>query len=631
MMLGWSVRTRVLFLALGPAAVILVLLTTWMTYLRVAETERSLEQRGAALARHVARAAEFGLFSGDRGELQRVADAAQLDPDVAGVLIFDAGASVVARTGALDPAASDGTSVVFVEPVMESLLQVSDVPEKAQKAPEVRLGEVRVAMSRSGAVRAESTLWQAALIIGLTCLAIAAVLALLIGGSVTQQIRMMAAAIARIASGRLDERLPFESGGELRALADDINHMASALEASQRDLETRIERATRQLQAQKRAAEAANEAKSRFLAAASHDLRQPLHAIELLASALRYKVRGKEAREVFDKLDQAIGSMDSLFNSLLDVYRLDSGVLKVRPRLFALRELIRSLEAEFRGEAQSRGLRLRFAPTAKVAHCDPVLLRRILANLISNALRYTPAGSVMVVCRRDGNGAVRIEVRDSGAGIEAHKHDLIFQEFYRIEGVEEEQGKGLGLAIVARVAALLDTQVHVRSAPGKGSCFSIIVPRGGEDAPVERAAPQRISAAGDPSLEVLIIDDDPLVLQSTLAAARDWALNIATASSIEDARREMLGMRFGAVLVLCDLWLADSVSGLDVLAALRDEWTGILYGVIVTGDARPEALRQIQDSGHPILYKPVSAARLRATLMHYVQKARRDLQRKPEP
>ncbi len=631
MMLGWSVRTRVLFLALAPATVILVLLTTWMTYLRVAETERSLEQRGAALARHVARAAEFGLFSGDRGELQRVADAAQLDPDVAGVLILDASAGVVARTGARDPAAIDGASLVFEEPVMQSLLQFSDVPDKAQTAPEVRLGKVRVAMSRHGAARAESTLWQAALIIGLTCLAIAAVLALLIASSVSQQIRMMASAISRIASGRLDERVQSASGGELRVLADDINHMASALEASQGDLEARIERATRQLQAQTRTAEAANEAKSRFLAAASHDLRQPLHAIELLASALRHKVRGKEAREVFENLDQAIGSMGSLFNSLLDVYRLDSGVLKVRPRLFSLRELTRSLEAEFQAEAQSRGLRLRFAPTAKVAQCDPVLLRRILANLISNALRYTPSGSVMVACRHDASGAVRIEVRDSGAGIEAQKHDLIFQEFYRVEGVEEEQGKGLGLAIVARVAALLDTQVHVRSAPGKGSCFSIVVPRGGEDTPVERAGRQRISAAGEPSLEVLIIDDDPLVLQSTLAAARDWALNIATASSVEDARREMLGMRFGAVLVLCDLWLADSVSGLDVLAALRDEWTGIFYGVIVTGDARPEALRQIQDSGHPILYKPVSAARLRATLMHYVQKARRDLQRSPEP
>ena len=149
--------------------------------------------------------------------------------------------------------------------------------------------------------------------------------------------------------------------------------------------------------------------------------------------------------------------------------------------------------------------------------------------------------------------------------------------------------------------------------------------------PVERVGGQRTAASGDPALEVLIIDDDPLVLQSTLAATRDWALNIATAGTAEDARRELLGMRVGAVLVLCDLWLADSVSGVDVLAALRDEWTGVFYGVIVTGDARPEALGQIQEAGYPILFKPVSASRLRATLMHYVQKARRDLQGRSEP
>jgi len=622
----WNIRSRVLLLALAPATVILVVLTTFMTYLRVAETESGLQQRGAALARHVAKAAEFGLFSGDRSGLQNLADGACKEPDVSAVLILDARAQTMAESRSPTNQSVDTAPLLYIESVRQSLLRFSDLPETPELAAGTKLGEVRIEMSTVGTEQIKRTQWLIAVLIGLVCLAAATGLALLTGRSVTVPIQQMAVAIGKIGDGHLQERLTPAAGGELRSLAQGINQMATALQISQKDLEERIAQATRQLQAQMEAAEGANQAKSRFLAAASHDLRQPLHAIELFAAALRRKARGYEMRELCEKLEESIASMDSLFNSLLDVYRLDSGVLQPTLRSFPIQELFRSLEAEFRGEAAARGLRLRLIPSSKFVRSDPMLLRRILANLIGNALRYTQTGSVAVTCRRDAAG-YRIEVRDSGPGIEPDEQKRIFQEFYRIESTVANDGRGLGLAIVARIAALLQTEIRIRSQVGRGSVFSIIVPRGPDALAADLPANTPRSVRFDSPLAVLVIDDDPLVLQSTVAVMGDWSVNVATASNLEQARHVMLNLRQGAVLVLCDLWLSEHVNGIEVLCALKTQWPGDFYGVVVTGDARTETLQMIEKAGYPVLNKPVSAARLRATYTHFLAKSTGDQRR----
>ena len=631
---GWGIRARVLLLALAPAASILVILTAALTYLRLADVERSLQQRGAALARHVAKAAEFGLFSGDRAGLQSIADSAAAEPDVRSVVILDTASLVVARSGEVaGEAAGDEKNgpqpLVYLEPVTQSLLQFSDVPEPANRVSGQRLGEIRVEISQLGIQRVKRSQWLAALAIGLACLALAAALAMLTARGVVEPLRRITGSIARIASGRLEERVQIDAGGELASLAADINRMAAAMQASQSELEGRIEQATHELKAQMEAAESANQAKSRFLAAASHDLRQPLHAIELFAAALRRRARGRETRELSERLEQAIGSMDSLFNSLLDVYRLDAGVLQTRTQVFPVQELFRSLDAEFRGDAAVRGLRLRIVPSQKLAHSDPLLLRRILGNLISNALRYTRQGAVMVACRSDSAG-LRLEVRDSGPGIDPAEQEHIFEEFHRLGGSQERdsKGQGLGLAIVARTAALLQTRVQVRSAPGRGAVFSIAIPSAQREAIADSGFRGSEPALRASPLAIIVIDDDTLVLQSTQAVLRDWFVNVMTARNLPEARSAVLRIREGAILVLCDMWLSDRENGIEALAALKAEFAGSLYGVIITGDARAETLGLIREAGYPILHKPVSAARLRATYTHYLSKARQQLGRR---
>src|SRR5262249_43434925 len=210
-------------------------------------------------------------------------------------------------------------------------------------------------------------------------------------------------------------------GGELSPLAEGFNQMAAQLQAGARDLEARINAATRELTVQKDAAEQAANAKSRFIAAASHDLRQPLHAIGLFSSALQRRVEGAELKSIADHLGQAVGVMERLFNSLLDISRLDSGALSPSLRAVPLDPLFAQLAAEYADAAAQKGLRLRVHPTGAVVVSDELLLHRILTNLVANAIRYTHTGGVMLCCRRRG-GQVQIEVRDSGIGIAKEKH-----------------------------------------------------------------------------------------------------------------------------------------------------------------------------------------------------------------
>ncbi len=613
----WNIRRRVLFLALVPTTVVLVVLAALFTIFRAGEIERSLEDRGGAIARHVARAAEFGLFAGDRVALQSVADDARNEADVDSVEIVDAQSQRVARSGRAPDL--DAPVRTYVEPVVQGLLQFADVPDTASAQAPRRLGEVRVQMSRLATETAKQNVWRIALAVGACGLLLAATVALGIGRGVSAPIREQAAAIGAIAAGDLGMRVSVPSGGELQALAEGINRMAVALQGSQRDLEQKIANATQQLQQQKEAAEAANQAKSRFLAAASHDLRQPLHAIELFAAALRQRVQGQEARELGDKLGQAIASMDALFSTLLDIYRLDSGALQPEKRAFSIGELFAGLEEEFRIDALRRGLRLRVVPSAKVALSDPLLVRRIVANLLVNALRYTTQGTVLLACRGDPAG-LRVEVRDSGPGIDEAEQENIFREFYRVADGTSERGMGLGLTIVARLAELLQASVQVRSRPGRGSVFSVILPRGRDFPAARLPSPWQIAEISAPHLGVLIVDDDPLVLQSTLALARDWKINVVTADNAMQARAVVGTLQYEAILVLSDLWLSNQENGLQLLDTLKAQVEARFFGMIVTGDTRQETAQRIQVAGYPVLYKPVSAAKLRATFLHYLGK-----------
>jgi two-component system, sensor histidine kinase len=620
----WGIRTRVLFLAMAPSLMILLALVTYFTYQRIEEVDVSLAERGKLIARRLAPGTEYAIFAGDRAALQRLADAASSEVDVSSIAIDDALGHELARSGGSVPANVD-PSLRFSEAVKQTRLAVGDFPEQGQvSGSDAKIGEITVVMSRVAAAAQQRRLLLTGLALGLLGIALAVALAVLIGNGVIRPIRRLANAMVELGRGRHVAPISTAGGGELSTLAEGFNQMAARLQADARELEARIEEATRALIVQKDAAEQATRAKSRFIAAASHDLRQPLHAIGLFSSALQRRVQGAELQSVAADLAQSVGIMERLFNSLLDISRLDAGALSASPRAFALDRLFAQLAAEHGDAAARKQLRLRFRPTAAVVRSDELLVHRILTNLVANAIRYTRSGGVLVCCRRRDD-ALQIEVRDSGIGIEPEKHEDIFLEFYRNgdAGDDADMGLGLGLAIVSRLARLLGTRVSVRSAPGRGSVFALRLPRGNAAAiraPVEVA--QMRAERSDLALNVLVVDDDPLVLAGNRALLEEIGCTVTSAADTPHALAALAALAHEPVLVLCDMWLGDGENGIDLLRRASALAGAKISGILISGDTGAETQRAADEAGYLLLHKPVSPAKLRAVVMNFAWKVR---------
>lgn len=372
----------------------------------------------------------------------------------------------------------------------------------------------------------------------------------------------------------------------------------------------------RELTVQKEAAESANRAKSQFLAAASHDLRQPTHALGLFIATLRAlaqrpELKRSDIESITERLQSTLNSQGQLLNALLDVSRLDAGIIEVEKRPIDLREMLSGLCEEFSGAARSKGLELELAPTSLWAESDPVVLKRILSNLISNAVRYTERGRILIGCRRRADEVV-IQVWDTGIGIAQDQLPRIFQEFYQVGNVarDREQGLGLGLAIVQRSARLLDARLDVRSAPGKGSMFSIALPV------VQRlqpAAQQTHPRSEHPGLSILVIDDDREVLDAARRLLLAWGHDVVLASSIEHALAAVKQTP-GIELILADYRLADNVTGADAIRAVTAFLGRTLPAVIITGDTSPDRIREASASGFKLLHKPLEPGELQRLL-----------------
>ena len=287
------------------------------------------------------------------------------------------------------------------------------------------------------------------------------------------------------------------------------------------------------LQARTRELGEANQAKSRFIAAASHDLRQPLHALGLFVDRLHGRVKAAERRGILEQIDAAVTAMDELFNNLLDISKLDAGVLTPTISDFPIAHLLKRTESTFAATARKKGLSLRIVSNSAWVRSDPILLERILLNLVSNAVGYTASGGIVIGCRRRG-AQLRIEVWDSGPGIPEDQHQNIFAEFHQLGGPQHERrsGMGLGLAIVDRLCRLLDHQIELTSIVGKGSRFSVIVPLVAAQALTAEPKASVHAALGSISGKlVVVIDDDALVLDSTGGLLRSWGCDVVTAAS----------------------------------------------------------------------------------------------------
>ena len=359
-------------------------------------------------------------------------------------------------------------------------------------------------------------------------------------------------------------------------------------------------------------ADRANQAKSRFLATASHDLRQPLQTLSLLNGALRRVVRESDAAGALEQQEQAIGAMSRLLNALLDISKLESGAIKPEPTDFTVAELFRELRSDFAGLASNKGLRFQIEECTDCVHSDPSLVEQILRNLVSNAIKYTREGWVRLRCLHE-QALVRIEVLDTGVGIPADQLGHIYDEFYQI-GVSANtarDGYGLGLSIVQRLVKLLNLRLDVRSEVGRGSAFSLLLPVSGarlESAPMrpeEGRAPQ--PQKGQP--RILLVEDDPAVREATRMLLKVEGYRVTAVSTIAEALLSAHEIN-GFDLLVTDYHLSGGETGTEVIARLRESLGIPLKAVLITGDTSA-AIKEIASDAHlRIASKPVRANEL---------------------
>ncbi|MCE5233849.1 MAG: PAS domain-containing hybrid sensor histidine kinase/response regulator [Mizugakiibacter sp.] len=364
----------------------------------------------------------------------------------------------------------------------------------------------------------------------------------------------------------------------------------------------------------KREAEQANQSKTRFLAAASHDLLQPLNAARLFTSALRHSDLDAEAAQLAERIDASFKAAEDLLEALLDASRLEAGKFAPEVGPVALGELFESLRTQFAVLAEQRGLSLHAVDTHLAVRSDAQLLRRILQNFLSNALRYTRRGTVLLGARRHG-AEVRIEVWDTGPGIAPEQQQRIFGEFQRLEHPSPwgEKGLGLGLAICERMATMLGHRLDLRSWPGRGSCFAVSAPRAAASRPLGVRAVVRPTPAGqDLPLDVLCLDNDRAILDGMAALLSRWGVSAHLAASVDAAEAILAARRVD--LILADYHLGADLDGLAALARLRARWPDLPPAALITADGSAELKQRARALGYPVLHKPVKPAALRALL-----------------
>ena len=372
-------------------------------------------------------------------------------------------------------------------------------------------------------------------------------------------------------------------------------------------------------------AEQANLAKSQFLAAASHDLRQPLHALGLFSASLHGLVLDERALQAVASIQVNIDALEDMFNVILDVSKLDAGVVEARLSPQPLQPLLDKVVRQLQPVAAAKGLRLAAVPTGAWALTDLTLLQRVVGNLVSNALRYTERGGVVLAVRRDagedGRAGWRVECRDSGVGIAEADQARVFDEFVQLHNPQRDrrQGLGLGLAIARRIGRLIGGELRLRSGPGRGSVFHLRLPACDAGAPEALPVATPLAAGGDLLQDrvVMVIDDEASIRDGVCMLLEQWGCVVHAAADADEALA--LSARLPALdLVLADLRLPGALDGIAAVAALRAARTAPLLACLVTGESHAASLQAARDSGLTLLHKPVRAAQLRAAFNHVV-------------
>ncbi len=424
--------------------------------------------------------------------------------------------------------------------------------------------------------------------------------------------------------------MPQSQGGIVCTLSDITDRVRAAealaranetLEGRVRERTAELEQANRALALAKAKADDANLDKTRFLAAASHDLMQPLNAARLYTSSLVERSLRDADQTVAYNIDASLGAVEEILSALIDISRMDAGRLEPEITVFCLSELTESLGVEFGPLADQKGLRLRLVHSTQWVRTDRRLLKRVLQNLVANAIKYTDQGTVLVGARLRGD-MIRIEVHDTGPGIPADKQALIFKEFHRLDHTRHTaQGLGLGLSIVERIGRLLKAPVGVASEPGRGAIFHMSLGRV-ERAPQTASASQPpISVGGLKGFVALCIDNEPSVLAGMGTLLSGWGCKVLTVSSIEEAVEVASGHTTLLDVILADYHL-DRGTGVDAIEKVRAIAGQDIPALVITADHSPEVQRDLRAKGLMVLRKPLKAAALRSILTHFAQRGR---------
>ncbi|WP_395319533.1 ATP-binding protein [Variovorax sp. UC74_104] len=604
-------------LGVVPCAAVALALTGWFTHNRLQTLEAAFDAEGQAVAKQVAAMSDLSLYAGDVPALQNVANAALRGGQVTRVEISNS-AGVYVTAG--PKTASLAQLRMFTSPVTlrEASRASAFAPAGSTAAGDTPIGLVQTFRDTTAYTRERSRSLIAGIGIALVALMAAWASVRHMARTVARPLRRVSRTVAALEAGHFEVRCDVVEGGtrgthELAVLAHDIDRLAERLQRNRQISEERVREATAVALQRMAEAEQAALSRARFLAAASHDLRQPLHAMGLFIDGLLPGATPAQRPAVL-RLQESTEFMGVLLDDLLEISRLDAQVLTPAIAKVPLAELFDQLDAQHAAAAVEARVRLRWSDRGLAVRSDAAMLRRIVGNLVTNALRHAPeGGTVLVVARRSASG-VRIEVRDNGVGIAPIHQGRIFEEFYQVANTERDRrrGFGLGLAICARIAALLGTRITVRSALQAGSTFAFTLPaaRLSDVAPPQ---PPPLAPAPLAGLRCLVVDDDPAILDGSRALLEQWGCQVECVDTGAEAIARLGTGDIHYDAVLCDLQLAGDGDGVDVIDAAKRLQPEAL-AVLVSGATGPEVLQRLRHGGVMLLTKPVAPAKLRALL-----------------
>jgi signal transduction histidine kinase len=634
-----DIRLRMLLAALLPVVLISTLLAVFFVFVRFDDTQESHLARTRSLARQLALASEYGLFSANETQLQSLVQGALREPDVRWVAVLDGRGNRLVSAGdetGMDALAFDGREGhgvdalrgldLLSQPVFASGLKLDDVYEDvAMRAgnPPRLLGQIRVTFSRQSLNDRRQTMMLLGAVIGGLGLLFGMVLAAYLSGGVIRPIMRISALIERIGQGdfaavkEARSQALTQAGDPLHDLQHNLYRMADRLAFARDDLEHQVILATQALRQKKDEAELANMAKSRFLAAASHDLRQPTHALGMFVARLTQLKHDTQTRTLIDQLEASVRAMQNLLDGLLDISRLEAQSVTVNKRPFALGPLLLQLQHDLERTAADKGLRLRIRPSLLWVHSDATLVYRVLLNLASNALRYTERGGVLIAARlSDGGRQVLLQVWDSGIGIAPEHHEAVFKEFYQVANSARDRTKGLGLGlnIVQRTVELLGHPLAMVSALGQGTRFSLSLPPAAAQAGLGAPVVAENSSADDlHDVVALVVEDDELVRAALAALLGGWGLRVFEANGwLEAVQLIESGCR--PQVIISDYRLQDGYDGIEVVRCLRGLLNTVTPACLMSGNTDAALMLAAKNAGLTLLHKPVRPAKLRSLL-----------------